>query len=144
MSWATCYDGSNNIHFNFPPIMSDGRNFSSWQPGAKINKKIRQENNIKSNWEYRQYLVNNADKIIKSNQVAACDDCCYCPAEYNNNPTPNYPFLYGSCLEKSQPYGYENSDLKNIYLTRQQLQCRMVAPSLTQEQYLQQGYPNPN
>ena len=33
MSWGTCFSGSNNIHFDFPPIMSDGRNFSSWQPG---------------------------------------------------------------------------------------------------------------
>ena len=73
-----------------------------------------------------------------------CDNCCYCPAEYNKQPTPNTPFLYSSCMEKSQPYGYENSDLKNIYLSRQQLQCRMVAPVLTQDQYLNQGYYNPN
>lgn len=144
MSWATCYSGSNNIHFNFPPIMADGRNFATWQPGAKINKQIRQENNIKSNWEYRKYLVNNADSIIKSNQLAACDNCCYCPAEYNSQPTNNTPFLFSSCVDNSQPYGYENSDLKNIYLTRQQLQCRMVAPAITQEQILMNKYPNPN
>ena len=41
MSWGTCYSGSNNIHFDFPPIMSDGRNFSKWQPGAKINEELR-------------------------------------------------------------------------------------------------------
>ena len=144
MSWATCYSGSNNIHFNFPPIMADGRNFATWQPGAKINKQIRQENNIKSNWEYRKYLVNNADSIIKSNQLAACDNCCYCPAEYNSQPTSNTPFLFSSCVDNSQPYGYENSDLKNLYLSRQQLQCRMVAPAITQEQILMNQYPNPN
>ena len=55
MSWGTCYAGSNNIHFDFPPIMSDGRNFSKWQPGATINQEIRQENGIKSNWQYRKY-----------------------------------------------------------------------------------------
>lgn len=144
MSWATCYNGSNNIHFDFPAIMADGRTFATWQPGAKVNKQIREENNIKSNWEYRKYLTNNADSIIKSNQLAACDNCCYCPAEYNSQSTSNSPFLYKSCAEKSQPYGYENSDLKNIYLSRQQLQSRMVAPVITQEQYLQQNYPNPN
>ena len=47
-------------------------------------------------------------------------------------------------MEKSQPYGYENSDLKQLYLSSQQLQARMVAPILTQEQYLLQRYPNPN
>ena len=144
MSWGTCTAGSNNIHFDFPPIMSDGRNFAKWQPGAVINQEIRKENNIKTNWQYRQYLVENADSIVKSNQLEACDNCCYCPAEYNSQSTSNSPFLYKSCAEKSQPYGYENSDLKNIYLSRQQLQSRMVAPVITQEQYLQQNYPNPN
>ena len=36
MSWATCYAGSNNIHFDFPPIITDGRNYAKWQPGAVI------------------------------------------------------------------------------------------------------------
>jgi hypothetical protein len=118
--------------------MTDGRNYAKWQPGAVINEQIRQENNIKTNWQYRQYLTTNADAIIKSNQLDACDECCYCPA------VPNTPFLYKSCMEKSQPYGYENSDLKNVYLTSYQLQARMVAPAITQEQLLQQQYPNPN
>ena len=48
MSWGTCYSGSNNIHFDSPPLMSDGRNFASWQPGAKLNQQLRNENNIKS------------------------------------------------------------------------------------------------
>ena len=40
------YSGSNNIHFDFPPIMSDGRNYASWQPEAVINARIqKQENN---------------------------------------------------------------------------------------------------
>ena len=43
MSWGTCYQGSNNIHFDFPPIMTDGRNFAKWQPGAVINENIRKE-----------------------------------------------------------------------------------------------------
>ena len=28
MTWGTCYNGSNNIHFNFPPFMNDSRNYS--------------------------------------------------------------------------------------------------------------------
>ncbi len=144
MSWGTCYAGSNNIHFDFPPIMSDGRNYAKWQPGAAINQQIREDNNIKTNWQYRQYLTTHADAIIKSNQLDACDECCYCPALRTGEPVPNTPFLYKSCMEKSQPYGYENSDLKNVYLTSYQLQARMVAPAITQDQILQQQYPNPN
>ena len=48
MSWGTCYSGSNNIHFDFPPIMADGRNYATWQPGAAINATIRKEEGIKS------------------------------------------------------------------------------------------------
>ena len=144
MSWGTCNAGSNNIHFDFPPIMRDGRNYAKWQTGAEINQEIRKDNNIKSNWQYRQFLTNNADSVIKSNQLEACDNCCYCPTMKVGEPVPNTPFLYKSCMEKSQPYGYANSDLKQLYLSSQQLQARMVAPILTQEQYLLQKYPNPN
>ncbi len=143
MSWGTCYSGSNNIHFDFPPLMSDGRNFASWQPGAEINSAIRKENKITSNWQYRSYLVNNADEIIKLNQQEACNNCGCCNIP-KSQKTSNRPFIYQSCVQNSMPFGYENSDLKNVYLTSQQLQCRMTAPILTQDQYLMEQYPNPN
>lgn len=145
MSWGTCYSGSNNIHFDFPPIMTDGRNYTTWQPGAAINEAIRKEQNIKTNWQYRKYLVENADTIIKNNQLAACDQCCACPA-YDKiiQKTTNSPFLYKSCLDNRQPYGYENSDLKKEYLSKYQLQARMVTPVMTQAQLIQNGIPNAN
>jgi hypothetical protein len=148
MSWGTCYSGSNNIHFDFPPIMKDGRNYANWQPGGALNEEIRKENKIHSNWAYRKFLSENADNIIRANQAAACDDCCSCPAKYSaaNQPTNNNntPFLYKSCLDNTQPFGYENSDLKNLYLSDVQLQMRMVTPVLTQEQILRQGYARAN
>jgi hypothetical protein len=48
----------------------------------------------------------------------------------------NSPFLYATVADKSQPYGYEDSDLKNIYLSRNDLQSRMIAPVVTQDQLL--------
>jgi hypothetical protein len=153
MSWGTCYTGSNNIHFNFPPIMADGRNFASWQPGAVVNEKIRQESGIKSNWQYRKYLMENADQIIKYNQLGACEQSSGGIVNYGGEEKLNgSPFLYNSNLVNSQtqagqtqagqPFGYENSDLKNSYLTRQQLQERMVTPVITQEQLIMQGKGN--
>ena len=145
MTWGTCYSGSNNIHFDFPPIMSDGRNFATWQPGAIVNEEIKVRENIKTNWQYRQYLTNNADSIIKYNQLAACDQCCSCPAKYGDGKeVSNSPFLYKSCTESTQPYGYENSDLKNLYLDEYQLQCRLITPVITQEQLLRGKFPNFN
>ena len=137
MSWGTCYSASNNIHFDFPPLMADGRNFASWQPGAVINKNIREKEGIISNAQYRKYLITNADTIIKSNQLEACDQCGTSIAQYGN-ANNNGPFLYKSNLQASKSVGYETSDLKNIYLTRQQLQSKQVTPVITQEQLLRQ------
>lgn len=147
MSWGTCYSGSNNIHFDFPPIMQDGRNYANWQPGGALNEGIRKDNQIHSNWSYRKFLTENADNIIRQNQSTACDDCCVCPAKFGNpinQPSNNTPFLYQSCTDNSQPFGYENSDLKNLYLSDVQLQGRMVTPVFTQEQLLRNGFARAN
>ena len=138
MSWATCYSGSNNIHFGFPPIMSDGRNYSQWQPGAVVNNQIQKESKINSNWEYRKYLTENANSLIEYNQLLACDECGGCPYYgTSKQKSTNTPFLYDSVADRSQPYGYETSDLKNIYLSRANLESRMVSPSISQDQLLQ-------
>ena len=143
MSWGTCYSGSNNIHFNFPPIMSDGRNFSNWQPGASLSEKVRKDAGITTNWQYRNYLTQNADSIIKYNQFSSSEDCSGTNSIYSNGEEKlsNSPFVYKSALDNSRPYGYENSDLKNSYLSKFQLESRMVTPVFTQAQLLQQGFP---
>ena len=129
MSWGTCYSGSNNIHFDFPPIMNDGRNYAGYIPEAVINNEIIKKNDIKTNAQYRQFLTNNANDIIYKNQIEACDQCGYNIKQvqgginYNNTP-----YLYTSPFDKSEPYGYQESDLKNVYLSRQQLQSRKVSP----------------
>ncbi len=135
MNWGSCYNGSNNIHFDSPSLMSDGRNYASWKPDAQVNNELRHANGIKSNWEYRKYLQNNADKIIEYNQVEACNGCSSCPVNaYNASSISDIkpPVLYKSC----------NSDMKSLYLTEYELQSRMKTPVLTQEQLLGGKYPN--
>ena len=149
MSWGTCYSGSNNIHFDFPPIMDDGRNYADWLPGAAINEQIREQNNIKSNWDYRQFLTYNAEEIMRKNQLEACDQCCACPERLSvlsqlQQPTPNNPYLYRSCIDNTQPFGYETSDLKNLYLSDFQLQSRLTTPVLTQYSLLSNHFQNYN
>lgn len=134
MSWRTAYSGSNNLHFNFPPIMEDGRTFSSWVPGSAINDQLRAQNNIESNWDYRQFLMHNSTNVMDANLQQ-----CFNQSGYSNlygQNVSNSPFLYATVADKSQPYGYEDSDLKNIYLSRNDLQSRMIAPVVTQDQLL--------
>lgn len=125
MSWATC---NNNKYSDFHPFMDDGRNFANWEPSNKISNNIKTKNNIKSNWEYRNFLVNNADSIIKQNQEEACGECCANNSYYSKNKTTSSPYIYKSCSDKSQPIGYEGSNLKDIYISRQELHSKMVTP----------------
>ena len=146
MNWGTNYSGSNNIHFDFPPIMEDGRNYSNWQTGTKINDDLRKSSGIKSNWEYRKYLQDNADSIAKFNQLNSINQSSsYVPVhdieEKNKHGTP---YLYKSDLEKTKPIGYESSDLKSEYVTSIQLQSRMFTPVITQEQLIRYGYQKHN
>ena len=142
MNWGTCKQGSNNIHFDFPPIMSDGRNYSSWQPNAEMNNELIKTYNIKSNADYRTFLTKNADMIIKQNQLIACAGCCNCLKTPQTTKTSNSPYLYRSCADSTQPYGYETSDLKEMYLSREQLSRKTQLPGITQEEYIKMNDPH--
>lgn len=143
MSWGTCYAGSNNIHFEYPPLMSDGRNYTIWSPACVNNQQFIQASGIQSNYEYRQYLTKHADLVMADNRKNACDECGHCIQGYGNkNGMMNITkHLFRGVNDKSQPYGYENSDLKNMYLSRETLQSRLYAPTLSQYEYLvMRGY----
>lgn len=97
----------NNIHSDSPAIMADGRSYSNWQPGAVLNENIRKREHIKTNWDYRIYIQKNADSIIEYDRLRACEE----------SGCPFYPV-------KNIPY--HSSDLKDIYLSRQELQNRII------------------
>ena len=50
------------------PLMSDGRNFSTWEQPINMDLYLQNNANINNNWSYRKYLTDNADAIIKLNQ----------------------------------------------------------------------------
>jgi hypothetical protein len=131
---------TNNKYPSFPAVkMNDGRSLiSSWQPESAINNKIIQDENIKSNWEYRKYLVKNGADIMASTFREECNDA---GCTYANSATSSYsggPMKFTSLNDASRPIGYNNSDLQESYLTREQLQALKVSPSMTQEAML--GY----
>ena len=121
MSWATCYlnEGCNNIHFDKPPLVSDGRFYTSYISSEAMNEKIKATEGLQSNWSYREYLQKNAKKIMDYNNLDA-----YCKLGINpgNTETKN----------KQVPNGYCNpeSDLRNKYLSRNQLNLQMTAPNV--------------
>ena len=131
-TWSNQFSGCNNIYYDMPPMMSDGRNYATWQPEAVVNNKIREQEGIKSNWHYRRFLQNNAKDIMKYNTNEAINASGNNPyTMVNNHPSSNVPLLYKSNYDNSKPtYGLHNSDLKNDYRTREQLNGRMVAPTI--------------
>ena len=135
MSWATCYSGSNNIHFNTPPLMSDGRLFTNFNPSYDANSKFRDNLGIKNNFDYRQWLIGNGKLLTEKNRELACNECSPCVKKATQTQH-HQKYLFQSSADVSTPYGYENSDLKNLYFSRHALQSKLVAPILTQEQIL--------
>lgn len=130
--WTNCFTSSNNVDFNSPALMSDGRLWSQWQPDAEVNEKIQLKEGIKSNWEYRSYLQNNGLQIMTYNNQEACYTLGLNPHyTTGKSPSDNVPYTFKGTFDTSAPgFGYCNSDLKNPYLSREQLNARLIAPSI--------------
>lgn len=140
----------NNAFNSAPAIMNDGRNFAKWTPTPIQSEQIRKDSGAKTtNWEYRRYMMEQADFIIRENQRNAFMETggiqwvdgntnAYSPPALGQTP-----YLYRN-VEDNRPVYELNSDLKNLYLADVQLQSRMVTPVFTQAQLLQQHYARAN
>ena len=62
--FGTLDNASNNIHHDMPALMSDGRSTCSWQNQAVVDSRLQTS---MSNWDYRRYLMQNAQSIMKQN-----------------------------------------------------------------------------
>ena len=136
---------ANNKYDGFPPLMSDGRSVTAtWQPESTINADLLKSNNIQSNWEYRRYLTKNASNIMQYNFRESSNDVGYYKRpldvlDIQSNlvsDTNRSPYVFNSVLDSTKPIGYSTSDLKDTYLTREQLNSRKISPVITQEQLL--------
>lgn len=141
MSWGTCYNsGTNNIHFSQPPLMSDTRNFTEWNTSEKENKNLMRENGIVSNFEYRQFLINNGEAIRNTNNM--CAQSYVGTTNFDSGVGYHQKYLFKSNADTSMPYGYESSNLKSEYLSREALNRKMGTPFLTQAQMLNMSRSN--
>jgi hypothetical protein len=124
---------TNNIYPSFPPLMKDGRSvISSWDTETSLNRFIKEKNDIRTNWEYRRFLTKNAVNIMETNFNETANDTGSA-IKQDEQRSSNAPFLYGSIHEKAQPTGFESSDLKEIYLSREQLYSRKCVPTIRAE-----------
>jgi hypothetical protein len=63
-----CDRTTNNKYFDAPARMNDGRTFTDYRASSSVDDMIRYSNNVMSNYEYRQFLINNADEIMDVNR----------------------------------------------------------------------------
>jgi hypothetical protein len=133
MSWATNYQTSkdaNNVFTNVPANMGDGRFLKDLKVDQDVlNKETMEQLNMKSNGDYIKYLQHNAGSIMKTNTITShinTGNMIY----FKPNDSHNPPFHYDNSLDTRQPAGYNDSDLKNYYLSREQLNRNMVSPSI--------------
>lgn len=137
---------SNNQFSTFPPLMNDGRAVvSSWYPDSRVSNQIVEENGIRTNWQYRKYMMQNAKELMERNYREAANDTGHLDSMARANES-NFTFMephrikYGTPILNSAPssfMGVEQSDLKQLYLSREELNRAKQPVVLTQAEMLQ-------
>tara|TARA_B100000787_G_scaffold104032_1_gene77027 strand:- start:3710 stop:4030 length:321 start_codon:yes stop_codon:yes gene_type:complete len=95
----------NNVYINCSALMADSRNV------LKNSNNIIDNNNSLKN---RKYLIDNADDIIYTNQVKACNFTS------SKNNYIAQPFILNNNLKKNINKNNNNND-NSIYLTKEKL-----------------------
>lgn len=112
---------TNNKYRKFPPLMTDGRSIiSSLNNENQIHKMLLSKNGISSNWQYRKYLMDNANTIMEYNYREAANDTGYSILPRKKTSSNNFLDTY-DFLDQLQ-----SSDLKEMYLTREQLYAKKM------------------
>ena len=103
-----------------------------YQAESKVNTNLQQGANIKSNWEYRQYLQKNANSIMKYDTYQAIYTSGNNPYMSNDNDGfEKNPFLYYSSHDNREPkVSHPNTDLRQSYLENEQFKSRLISPSI--------------
>jgi hypothetical protein len=121
MSWATNYNNPNNLNIPYQGIIQDGRLFTDYSPSSILNDKIRETNNINSNTKYKEFLTQNAKRIMDKNFKTAG----------TNDLGNNVPYNYSDVNDRTIPNGHETSLPKNMYLSREMLVSTQTRPLLS-------------
>lgn len=61
-------------------VMSDARVFTDYNPNCELNNIIQKNYNVTNSNEYRNFLQNNAEQLIKDfSKNASLPECSLCP-----------------------------------------------------------------
>lgn len=87
--------------------------------------------NIKTNMQYREYLMNNADNIIKYNQIVSHTNCSTTQILQDNYSTDQSLKLVNTITTTSLPIEYNSGDsaLKINHLNKYYTKANLSAPN---------------
>jgi hypothetical protein len=95
-----------------------------------MNSSLDEKSGI-NNAQYREYMVKNARKIMEADFRNASNDVGYYErfadnirAQNDTQSVSGAPYLYADTADNTRPLGYSDSDLKAVYLTREELDAR--------------------
>ena len=127
---------ANNRYRGFPPLMNDGRSIiAGSRSETLLHNSIVKDIGVVNNAQYRHYMIKNAREIMEKDFRNASNDVGYYERFVDQILQPNErtavvgaPFLFKSVTDDSKPMGYAESDMKSLYLSREQLEAKRVAP----------------
>ena len=120
---------SNNRYDGFPPLMNDGRSImAAHRSEALLHNSILKKIGTVSNAEYRAYMIKNGKQLLEEEFLNASNDVGYTERFVDHLEGIQSPKIYNTIMDKPR---LPPSDLKQIYLSREQLASRKMAPSLS-------------
>lgn len=118
---------TNNRYDGFPPLMNDGRSiFAAHRSEPLAHNALLKSVGTTNNAEYRAHMIKNGKSILEKDFREASNDVGYLERA-SDQLLGVSPKVYKSMAEAPR---LPPSDLKQIYLSREQLESRRVAPSL--------------
>ena len=66
-----CYRATNNKYTSCPALMSDGRGFTDYRSSRQVNDSLRNDMDIISSHNFREFLIRNSDKFIETDRKNA-------------------------------------------------------------------------
>ena len=85
----SCNKTSNNKYFGSPARMDDGRSFTDYRSSSSVDDMIRYSNNLLNSYDYRQFLIHNADNIINIKNRYTQDKISNVNCNQNSIPSIN-------------------------------------------------------
>ena len=137
---------TNHQYPRFPPKMADGRSLiSSWNPESVIDKMYKEQHQselvdmapLNPNWAYRRHMQKHGYHLMGQNFRETANDTGSAVPLLNQkdidlqNNSRNVPYRFTSLMDPALPPGMVDSNLKSLYLTREQLASIRSAPVIS-------------